>query len=351
MKILAIETSCDETAISCLDINKKSIHQPGSAISSQIKLHAKWGGVVPELAARQHTINIIPLLKQTLEQAKWQEKNIDIIAVTSGPGLITSLHVGVASAKALAAAWHKPLIGINHISGHLVSPFVNPKNWPLAYNKNIWPAAALVVSGGHTEIYKMTSINKWKLLGKTLDDAVGEAFDKVGKMLNLPYPGGPKVSKLAALGNDKAFIYPRPMIKSKDYNFSFAGLKTAVLYSLLKLNNKVNQQTKADVCASFQTAALDVLITKTIKAAESIKAKSIIISGGVSANQTLRQKLSEAVKQLPNVKILWPELNVTGDNAAMIGLAAAVQTNFKANKKLLNNWQKLTANANWELWN
>lgn len=353
MKILAFETSCDETSIACLEVNKKKLNIPSFTISSQIKLHAKWGGVVPELAARQHTINIIPLLQETLQQAKWKPKDIDLLAVTSGPGLVTSLHVGVATAKALAAAWQKPLIGVNHIAGHLVSPFVNPNNWSWAFKKTIWPAVALVVSGGHTELYKMKSINQWQLLGKTLDDAVGEAFDKVGKMLQLPYPGGPKVSKLAVLGNDKAFAYPRPMLKTKDYNFSFAGLKTAVLYSLNKFDKqKIDQKIKSDICASFQTAALDVLITKTLKAAQANKAKTVIISGGVSANQALRQKMNAVLKkEIPNINILWPDLNVTGDNAAMIGLAAAVSTNFKISKKLSNNWQNINANANWELWN
>ncbi len=353
MKILAFETSCDETSLACLEVDKKNLNIPGFTISSQIKLHAKWGGVVPELAARQHTINIIPLLHETLTQAKWQPKDIDLLAVTSGPGLVTSLHVGVATAQALAAAWHKPIISVNHIAGHLVSPFVNSKNWPLAFHKNTWPAVALVASGGHTELYKMKSINHWQLLGKTLDDAVGEAFDKVGKMLGLAYPGGPKVSKLAVLGNDKAFAYPRPMLKSKDYNFSFAGLKTAVLYSLHKLeNSKINKQVKADVSASFQTAALDVLIIKTIKAAQENKAKTVIVSGGVSANQELRKRMTEALLvKTPHLKILWPDLSVTGDNAAMIGLAAAVETNFKVSNKMLNNWQTIKANANWELWN
>lgn len=353
MKILAIETSCDETSIACLEVNKKNLKIPGFTVSSQIKLHAKWGGVVPELAARQHTVNIIPLIQETLQSAKWSPKNIDLLAVTSGPGLVTSLHVGVATAKALAAAWQKPLVGVNHIAGHLVSPFVNPSHWSLAYKKTIWPAVALVVSGGHTELYKMPAINQWQLLGKTLDDAAGEAFDKVGKMLQLPYPGGPKVSKLAVLGNEKAFAYPRPMLKTKDYNFSFAGLKTAVLYSLNKFAKpKINQKIKADICASFQTAALDVLIAKTLKAALENKAKTVLVSGGVAANQELRKRMTETLlAKIPHLKILWPDLSVTGDNAAMIGLAAAVATNFKISKKMFNNWQTINANANWELWN
>lgn len=353
MQILGIETSCDETSLAFLSLNKGKLKIKSVIISSQTKLHARWGGVVPELAARRHNETIIPLLHEMLGKTKNKPSQIDLIAVTSGPGLITALQVGVETAKTLAAAWRKPIMGINHIAGHMVSPFLSPTNWPLANKKSTWPAVTLVISGGHTEIYLMRSLSHWKLLGKTLDDAAGEAFDKVAKMLKLPYPGGPQVAKLALQGNAQAFAFPRPLLKHNNYNFSFSGLKTAILYTLQKYQaRQITPKLKADICASFQQASLDVLINKTLRAAKQYKARSIIVSGGVSANQALRQALSEQVKNdIPNVKLFFPELNFTGDNAAMIALAAAVKIKNNKTNQLMNNWQKLQANANWELWN
>jgi N6-L-threonylcarbamoyladenine synthase len=353
MRILGIETSCDETSLALLNLNRGKLKIESIIISSQTKLHARLGGVVPELAARRHNETIVPLLHDALNQAKVKPSQIDLMAVTSGPGLITALQVGVETAKTLAAAWHKPLLGINHIEGHLVSPFLSPTNWPLVSKASTWPAVALVISGGHTELYLMRSLGQRKFLGKTLDDAAGEAFDKVAKMLKLPYPGGPQVAKLALQGNKQAFTFPRPLLKNNDYNFSFSGLKTAVLYTLQKYQTaQITTKLKADICASFQQASLDVLINKTLRAAKQYKARSIIVSGGVSANQALRQELTKQVKiDMPNVKLFFPELSFTGDNAAMIALAAAIKIkNFKPNK-LIKSWQKLQANANWELWN
>ncbi len=354
MNILALETSCDETSAAVIDLNPKRLHLAAINISSQIKLHAPYGGVVPELAARRHAEIIVPLINQTLKQAKISPRKIDALAVTGGPGLITALQVGVATAKTLAYAWHKPLIPVNHITGHLVSPFLKPKLWSEAQSKKYWPAVALVISGGHTEIYLMPALNKWLLLGRTLDDAVGEAFDKVAKVLCLPYPGGPAVAKLATKGNPQSFALPRPMIKNQDYNFSFAGLKTAVLYALKKYSAAaINQRLKADMCASFQQAAIDVLLYKVLKAAREYKAKNIIVSGGVSANQELRHQLTSKIKQLhPTPYCLLPDLQFTGDNAAMIALAGYVIThNGQQLNKYQNTWKNLTAQANWELWN
>ncbi len=354
MNILALETSCDETSVAVINLNPKKLHLAAINISSQIKLHAPYGGVVPELAARRHAEIIIPLVNQTLKQAKVGAAKIDALAVTGGPGLITALQVGVATAKTLAYAWHKPLIPVNHITGHLVSPFLKPKLWSEAQSKKYWPAVALVISGGHTEIYLMPALNKWRLLGRTLDDAVGEAFDKVAKMLGLPYPGGPEVAKLAAQGNSCVFALPRPMIKNQDYNFSFAGLKTAVLYTLKNYKpSAISHRLKADVCASFQQAAIDVLLYKILKAAREYKTKTIIISGGVSANQELRHQLTSKIKQLhPTPHYLLPDLQFTGDNAAMIALAGyVISRHGRELTKYQNTWKNLTARANWELWN
>lgn len=354
MNILALETSCDETSTAVINLNPKRLHLAAINISSQIKLHAPYGGVVPELAARRHAEVIIPLVNQTLKQAKLDPAKIDALAVTGGPGLITALQVGVATAKTLAYAWHKPLIPVNHITGHLVSPFLKTKLWSEAQSKKYWPAVALVISGGHTEIYLMSALDKWRLLGRTLDDAVGEAFDKTAKMLGLPYPGGPEVAKLAAQGDSYAFALPRPMIKNQSYNFSFSGLKTAVLYALKKHSpSAISRQLKADMCASFQQAAIDVLLHKILKAAREYKAKTIMISGGVSANQELRRQLANKINQLhPTPYCLHPDLQFTGDNAAMIALAGYVVTrNGQQLNKYQNTWKNLIAKANWELWN
>jgi len=350
MIILGIETSCDETAIAVLKITNGKLQLLVNNISSQIALHKKWGGVVPELAARRHAQVIIPLLRSSLNQARIKSTDIDLIAVTQGPGLITALQVGVETAKTLAWAWHKPLVGVNHIAGHLVSPWLAPRCWIKTSQNKTFPALSLVVSGGHTELYLIKKLGEQKLLGRTLDDAAGEAFDKVAKMLKLPYPGGPKVAQLAEKGNPSAFKLPRPMINHQNLNFSFAGLKTAVLYTLKKLRT-VNYKLKTDLCASFQQAVIDVLVYKTIKAAEKYKVKSVLLSGGVSANKLLRTTLSQILnQQLPTVKFYAAPLEFTGDNAVMIALAGSIEIKKSGLKKYQNNWKKINANANWELW-
>lgn len=354
MFVLGIESSCDETSIAVLKVTRAELNLKGFSLASQTKLHARWGGVVPELAARRHAETIIPLLDQTLHQAGLRPRALDLIAVTQGPGLITALQVGVETAKALSAAWRKPLVGVNHIAGHLVSPFLTQATWQLAQTKKLWPAVALVVSGGHTELYLMTSLNHWQCLGRTLDDAAGEAFDKVGKMLQLAYPGGPKVAALAKRGNPQALALPRPMLKSQNDNFSFAGLKTAVLYSLKPqaISHKrkaYSLKLKADVCASFQAAALDVLVAKTFGLAERAGARSVLVSGGVSGNQALRQACQRKADKL-GLRLLFPDYRFTGDNAAMIALAGATTFRLKIPSLRAASWQRLQANANWELW-
>lgn len=347
MFILGIETSCDETAVAVLQFDKTQARLLSNNVSSQVKLHKKWGGVVPELAARRHVEVIMPLVQKSLDDAGLTFKKIEALAVTRGPGLITALQVGVETAKTLAMVNNKALVGVNHIAGHLVSPFLN--NWSEVKPKN-FPCVALVVSGGHTEIYLINKLGEQKLLGRTLDDAAGEAFDKVAKMLKLPYPGGPQVSRLAAIGNSKKFSFPSPMLNSKNFDFSFAGLKTAVLYTLNKIK-KIDNKTKADICASFQLAAVRVLVHKTLAAADKFDAKTILLSGGVSANKSLRQELTNSVNsKLPNTKVLMSPLEFTGDNAAMIALAGAIQINKHGLNPYRNSWKKINANANWELW-
>lgn len=331
MLILGIETSCDETAIAILEAKKNKIKVLSNIVSSQVKIHAPFGGVVPSLAAREHEKNLKPVFEKALKEAKIKITEIDLIAVTIGPGLEIALWKGINFAKELAQRFKKALIGVNHLEGHIYS------NWLLPLNKNkilrsfseVGPALNLIVSGGHTQLVIMTGHGKFKIIGETQDDAAGEAFDKIARMMNLGFPGGPVISKLAEKGSPKKFTLPRPMINQKNYNFSFSGLKTAVLY-LLKDLGKTNEKTMADVCASFQQAVIDVLVQKTIKAAKEYKVKLIFLSGGVSANKLLRKTLQKEAKKL-KVAYSQPELQYTGDNAAMIALSAYYK--FKANRK------------------
>jgi N6-L-threonylcarbamoyladenine synthase len=293
-----------------------------SMIRSQIKIHSKFGGVVPEAAARAHVKNILPVVQKAIHNSQLTINNIDYIAVTAGPGLIPSLIVGVEFAKALAMATNKPIIPVNHMLGHLYSPFGKQQAASSKQSAQLFPMVSLIVSGGHTMLVLVMDEKNYKVLGQTVDDAAGEAFDKVAKLLGLPYPGGPEVSKLAEQAKNPV-EFPRPMINSKNYNFSFSGLKTAVLYYVkdkgLRIKDKV---LKADVCAGFQNAAVDVLITKTLRAVKQYSAKSVSLSGGVAANRKLRQELMANCKLL-KVKFMAPPMNLCTDNAEMIGVAAA----------------------------
>ncbi|RJQ33679.1 tRNA (adenosine(37)-N6)-threonylcarbamoyltransferase complex transferase subunit TsaD [Candidatus Parcubacteria bacterium] len=341
MKILAIETSCDETAISVLSGQGDSLVLEKNVIYSQIDIHKKFGGVVPEVAARKHLETIAPLLENTL--GKNRLKDIDYLAVTAGPGLVTSLILGVVSSKTLAYVSELPLLPINHIEGHIYSNLLSNK-----ISKKHFPALVLVVSGGHTEIILMKDHGDYQLLGQTLDDAVGEAYDKVAKLLDLGYPGGPIVSRLAAKGDDQAYHLPRPMLDSQDYNFSLSGLKTAVLYALEKQKN-ISQKDVANMCACFQKAVIDVLLAKTIKAAQEYQVKSIMIAGGVSANAELKKSLAAAAEKI-NLPFFYPELQFTGDNAAMIAAAAYYKIKSKKAKPLTGkNIFSLEPEANWQL--
>jgi len=315
--ILAIETSCDETAAAVLRVEDQKawpkIATLSSVVRSQIALHAKMGGVVPEAAARAHVKNILPVTEKALKDANLTLEKIDLLAVTYGPGLVPSLIVGVEFTKALAFAKNLPLLPVNHMAGHLYSPFAKA-----SAEKSSFPNISLIVSGGHTLLVLMKNEKHYKVLGSTLDDAAGEAFDKVAKLLGLPYPGGPEVSKLALRG--KASIpFPRPMLSQKNYNFSFSGLKTAVLYYVKDHAKKYNP---ADICASFQDAAVDVLVQKTLRAAKEFGAKSVSLSGGVSANLELRHRLKTGCDK-NRLKLFVPEFSLCTDNAEMVGIAAA----------------------------
>jgi N6-L-threonylcarbamoyladenine synthase len=305
--VLAIETSCDETAVAVLRAPRDIL---ASEVASQIDLHKRYGGVVPEVASRNHLPRIRPLIETALHRSGSSLTDIDCVAATRGPGLLTALLVGYSAAKGLAIGLRKPFIGINHLEGHLLSPLLPGVD-------QAFPSIGLIVSGGHTLLVRSTGVGAYHLLGRTLDDAAGEAFDKVAKLLDLPYPGGPEIDRLARQGNPKKFDLPRSMAKSGDFNFSFSGLKTAVRYLLPKLEGDFH----ADLCASFQEAVVDVLVQKAIRAAERSGVQLVTVSGGVSANSRLRSKMLEATTSAGlDLKLASPSLST--DNAAMIAYAA-----------------------------
>jgi N6-L-threonylcarbamoyladenine synthase len=305
--VLAIETSCDETAVAILRAPRDIL---ASEVASQIDLHKLYGGVVPEVASRNHLPRIRPLIEAALRRSGISLTDIDCVAATRGPGLLTSLLVGYSAAKGLAIGLAKPFLGINHLEGHLLSPFLSGVD-------RAFPSIGLIVSGGHTMLVRSTGVGAYHLLGRTLDDAAGEAFDKVAKLLELPYPGGPEIDRLARQGDPKKFDLPRSMAKSGDFNFSFSGLKTAVRYLLPKLVGDFH----ADLCASFQEAVVDVLVQKTIRAAEQSGVQLVTVSGGVSANSRLRSKMLEGTTSAGlDLKLASPSLST--DNAAMIAYAA-----------------------------
>lgn len=347
MRILGIETSCDETAVSLVKITDKNLEVERNLVFSQIDIHAKYGGIVPEVAARKHTEVIIPILQECFGR-RFKEDDIDLIAVTSGPGLITSLLVGIETAKTISFAWQKPIIGINHLEGHLYSSWLESDELDVN-SKDIFPAVVLIVSGGHTELVLMQDYGKYKRVGGTRDDAVGEAFDKVAKLLNLGYPGGPVISERAAEGNPREVEFPRPMIDAKNFDFSFSGLKTAVHYYIK--DKKLRERTVNNIASSFQYAVVDVLVQKSLKAVARYKAQSLIIGGGVAANKKLRKELLIAADR-EGVKFFCPKMKYSGDNATMIALAGYFQTRnltkMKFNK-LQNNWQQLEPKPNLEL--
>ncbi len=401
MIILGIETSCDETAVSVVratgGLKSPKFSVLAHVVSSQTVLHAPWGGVVPSLAKREHGRNLVPLLNQALRKAKllpktkgrtfgsksfkvrpWEVKikkilarelelleqflkfipnvavpKIDAIAVTRGPGLEPALWAGINFARTLALAWDKPLIPVNHMEGHLYSVLAPTKDYPLRSPKGSplqFPALGLLVSGGHTELVLVEGWLKHKLLGATRDDAVGEAFDKVARLLGLPYPGGPALAKLVASATPSVKgaqhsvlpALPRPMISSSDFDFSFSGLKTAVLYRVndLKKQDLFNDEARLELATNFQQAVIDVLLTKTLKAIKRYQPKNLIIAGGVSANQELRHQFTKAIKKLkPRPTLLIPPLKLSTDNATMIAMAGYLRLSQKPVVARARDWE------------
>ncbi|MCL5970247.1 MAG: tRNA (adenosine(37)-N6)-threonylcarbamoyltransferase complex transferase subunit TsaD [Patescibacteria group bacterium] len=341
MKILGIETSCDETSAAVIKTKKEKVELLSNIVASSLPLHAKTGGIIPEVAAREQVKFIIPVINKALESIKNPQKELDAIAVTVGPGLIGSLLVGVETARTLAYIWQKPLIPVNHLFGHIYANFVCENQKSKIKNQKSttpeFPAIALVVSGGHTDLVLIENHNKTKWLGGTRDDAAGEAFDKTARLLNLPYPGGPQVEKLAMGITKDVYNFPRPLINSGDFDFSFSGLKTAVLREVQAIG-QLNNETVANICYSLQNAIFDVLVKKTFAAAIKFRAKSILLGGGVAANQTLKRTFELKIENSKlKIKLFVPTKSLCTDNAAMI--AAAGFFNYES-----VNWQKITAN-------
>ncbi len=371
MYILALETSCDDTAAAIVEQTTDGLFVRSSVVSSQIALHATYGGVVPNLAAREHAKNIVPVIEAALQGAKLTKTDIDLIAVTQGPGLIPALLVGTTAAKTLSFLWQKPLLGIHHIEGHIYANFINqtPQS-NIEHQESVFPLLALVVSGGHTQLMLMRDHFQYEILGETQDDAVGECFDKVARLLGLPYPGGPLVAKRAddwrSLISDPAkntlessqiknresrILFPRPMLGSDNLHFSFSGLKTSVLYFLKKHEADLkNEDFVSEVCHEFQEAAVDVLVGKTQRALEEYSPHTFIIAGGVSANVRLRNRLRNLISErFPDTVFLTPEFQYSLDNAAMIGAAAAFRfaaLTPDAKQALTASWRTLDPDAN-----
>ncbi len=390
MKILGIESSCDDTSVALVEATAHCFKILAEKTASQIEIHKKYGGVVPEIAGRMHAEKILPLIEEVLNNQK-----PDCIAVTSGPGLITGLLVGVEAAKTLSYLCKVPIVSVNHIEGHICSPLIPSPNGeeslfrattkanskmnlnntekgsltPSGIRDFVYPALALIASGGHTELILIKKQGIYNKIGATLDDAAGECFDKVAKLLGFDYPGGPKISKFAETGNPQAINFPRPMLNNfsakggpaSGWDFSFAGLKTSALYWLRDHNlaavkilpynlpagiygQQPNPITINDFCASFEQAIIDVLVGKTTKAALKHQPKTIIIGGGVAANKKLRDTLTQAITPL-NCELRIPDFKYCMDNAAMIAVAGY----YQAKNKKFTKWNKLIANPNWEI--
>lgn len=382
MIILGIETSCDETSVSIIKASSDRIEVLSNIVSSQIKLHSEWGGVVPNLAAREHLKNISPVLKRALTCSKKNIKDIDLISVTKGPGLMPALLIGTSFAKTISYIWEKPLIGIHHIEGHIYANFIDSKLSARSLTKKNtvtiykgrgsrikFPILCLVVSGGHTQLILMKDHLQYKIIGETQDDAAGEAFDKVARILGLGYPGGPAISAEAEKSNRQIsdlplrqdsgeaskiqISLPRPMINSGDFNFSFSGLKTAVLYKTKKMSLSQISNLKSQICREFQQAVIDVLICKTVNAAEKYNPETIILAGGVSANKELQKQMASAIKDnLPHSKFKIPNSEFSLDNAAMIAAASYFRwknMSEKQKKDSLKNWKTLQTEAGLKL--
>ena len=381
MRILSIETSCDDTGISILEatggVTNASFKVLADNVSSQIAVHIPYGGVFPALAKREHIKNLPIVLENTLKEAKLDKKKkpVDVIAVTSGPGLEPALWTGIVFAKELAKKWNVPIIPVNHMEGHVVSVF-GTKKGKFKISKNKTPTLALLVSGGHTELVLVKKPMSYEIIGQTVDDAVGEAFDKVARMLGLPYPGGPEISKMAeaergrekeslrgpnfsaekfsqssgrrlAESPQKLFSLPRPMLHTKNFDFSYSGLKTAVLYLIRDMGGleKIDEETKRKIALEFENAAIECLVHKTAKAIEKYKVKTLIVAGGVSANKHLQNEIKKITGK--KIKLLLPPRELTGDNALMIGIPGYL--NFIKNKKKVPRPSSIKADGNLRL--
>jgi N6-L-threonylcarbamoyladenine synthase len=314
-RVLGFESSCDETGVALVEVRDGSPGLCAQALHSQIELHQAFGGVVPELASRDHIRRVLPLARQVMAEAQLGLHELDAIAYTQGPGLAGALLVGAGFAVALAAALDKPTIAVHHLEGHLLSPF-------LSSDPPEFPFVCLLVSGGHTQLMRVSGVGCYELLGETIDDAAGEAFDKSAKLLGLPYPGGPHLARLAEQGRADAFALPRPLLHSGDMDFSFAGLKTAVLTQSRKLDG--SEQQRADLAASTQAAIIDVLLKKSLLALKTSGLKRLVVAGGVGANTALRLQLGQACTRR-GIRLHFPELKLCTDNGAMIALAAAMR--------------------------
>lgn len=334
--ILALETSCDETAAAVVDGDGTVL---ADCISSQVAKHAEFGGVVPELASREHLRNLRPVIERTLEQAGARPADLDAFAATCGPGLASSLVIGSSAAKAMALAAGRPFLAINHMEGHLLSPFIGRPD-----RAGPQPCIGLIVSGGHTMLVQLRAVGDYRLLGSTRDDAAGEAFDKVATMLGLGYPGGPAIEAMAAAGDPARFDLPRAFLKADHHEFSFSGLKTAVRYLLDKLAAGGGvAPVLPDLCASFQQAVIDVLVGKTLRAARALDCRLVAVSGGVACNQALRSRLGSQLAAA-GIECLLPAARFTTDNAAMIGYAAWCRHRLGARSPLDHD-----INPNWRL--
>ena len=313
MKILAIESSCDETSIAIVEDGKKVL---SNVTYTQIEIHKQYGGVVPEVASRHHIEKVTYVLEGALQKANVTLEEIDAVAVTQTPGLVGSLMVGINTAKTIALAFNKPIIYVNHIHGHIYANYLT--------NEFVFPLIALVVSGGHTEIVLMKDHFDFEILGETLDDAVGEAYDKIARVVNVGYPGGPIIDKMAANGNP-TYKLPHVKLGKDSYDFSFSGLKSAVINLHNKAQMKGETLNSNDLAASFQDAVVDVLVSKTKRAIEEYNCKQVIVAGGVAANKGLRNNMQERVNHLEGVTLTFPPFEYCTDNAAMIGVAAYFQ--------------------------
>jgi N6-L-threonylcarbamoyladenine synthase len=322
MKVLGVESSCDETGVALVETRPDGAPRLlAQALHSQVEMHAAYGGVVPELASRDHIRRVVPLTRQVLQAAGCEAGDVDLVAYTRGPGLAGALLVGAGFAVALGAALGKPTLGVHHLEGHLLSPFLADE---ASGGRPEFPFVALLVSGGHTQLMQVDGVGRYTLLGETIDDAAGEAFDKSAKLLGLGYPGGPALARLADAGDPQAFKLPRPLLNSGTLDFSFSGLKTAVMTQARKLGSCMADRDRADLAASTQAAIVDVLVAKSLRALQAGNQRRLVVAGGVGANRRLRERLNEGARRL-GAQVHYPPLHLCTDNGAMIALAGAMR--------------------------